>query len=109
MCQDNRMSRMSYQPSHLENKEWGKLPGLCIHSLVHTAESDIFLDISAFYYPERNKTRRTEYDRMIHEELQRVATCRFQSGSRVWPVGRIWYSICDILGYSDAIEIPFGK
>ena len=49
MYQDNRMSRMSYQPSHLEYKEWGKLLSWSIHSLVHTAESDIFLDISAFY------------------------------------------------------------
>jgi hypothetical protein len=46
---------------------------------------------------------------MVLEELQRVATCRFQSGSRVWPEGRIWYSFYDILGYSDAIGIPFGK
>lgn len=70
------MSRMSYQPSHLEYKEWGKLPIWCIYSFVHTAESDICLDISVFYYSERNKTRRTEYDRMILEVLQRVATCR---------------------------------
>jgi len=87
------MSRMSYQPSHLEYKDWGKLLSQCIYLLGHTAESDIFLEISAFYYPERNKTRRTEYDRMILEELQRVATCGFQSGRRVWPVSRIWYSI----------------
>ncbi len=56
------MSRMSYQPSHLEYKDWGKPPSWCIHSVVHTAERDIFLDVSTFYHPERNKMRRTEYD-----------------------------------------------
>ena len=35
---------------------------------------------------------RTEYDRVVLEELYRVAACRFQSGRGVWPVGRIWDS-----------------
>ena len=49
MYQDNRMLRMSYQPSHLEQK--GKPQRECIHSLVPTAESDIFIDISTFILP----------------------------------------------------------
>jgi len=50
----------------------------------------------------------TKYDRVILEVRQRVTTRGFQSGSGVWPVGRIRDSLYDILRYSDAIKVPFG-
>lgn len=85
------MSRRSYQPSHLKYKEWGKFRVRAFIPL-YIPQKVISSSTSALYCPERDKTRRTEYDRMILEELQRVTTYRFQSGSRVWPGGRIWYS-----------------
>jgi hypothetical protein len=64
---------------------------------------------SALYLMVRMETGPTKYDRVILEVRQRVATRGFQSGSGVWPVGRIGDPFYDIPRYGDAIKIPFGK
>jgi hypothetical protein len=51
----------------------------------------------------------TKYDGVILEVRQRVTARGFQSGSGIWPVGRIRDSLYDILRYGDAIKAPFGE
>jgi hypothetical protein len=102
------MSRKSYQPSHLENKDSSE-PLSCAFTRLYTPQNVMSFPTSAFYLTLRMKAGPTKYDSVVREVLQRIATCRFQSGSRAWPVGRIWDPFQDISGYSDAIKIPFGK
>jgi len=89
MFQDNPMSRKSYQPSHLENKDWSEPPSRTPTRL-YTPQNVMSSSTSALYLTVRMETGPTKYDRVIHEVRQRVATRGFQSGSGVWPVGRIW-------------------
>ena len=71
------MSCMSYQPSHLKYKDWGEPPsGVFIMS--YTPQNVISSSMSVRVYRHKgNWTRRTEYDRMVHEELGNVASCGF--------------------------------
>jgi len=83
------MSRKSYQPSHLENKDWCELPSRAPTRL-YTPQNVMSFSTSALYLTARMEKGPTKYDRVILEVCQRVATRGFQSGSGVWPVGRIW-------------------
>jgi hypothetical protein len=71
------MNCMSYQPSHLEYKDWGEPPsGVFIMS--YTPQNVISSSMSVrVYLPKGNRTQRTEYDRMVHEVLRNVASCGF--------------------------------
>ena len=99
---------MSYQPSHLEYADWSEPLGY-LFTRLYTPQNVISFSTLVSYLPARMKIGLTKYDRVILEVRKRVTTRGFQSGSGVWPVGRIRDSIKDILGYSDAIKIPFGE
>jgi hypothetical protein len=83
------MSRKSYQPSHLENNDLSEPPSHAPTRL-YTPQNVMSSSISALYLTVRMEMGPTKYDRVILEVRQRVATRGFQSGSGVWPVGRIW-------------------
>jgi hypothetical protein len=46
------MSRKSYQPSHLENKDSSEPLNSAIHSLVHTTERNVFPNFSILSHGE---------------------------------------------------------
>jgi hypothetical protein len=104
MFPDSLMNCTSYRPSHL-----GQINSKCFGTgyYVRTAERDIFVNVNTSDRVVR-RGELTKYDRVILEVLQRITTCGFQSGSRLWPCRRIGESLLDVIRYGDTIEVPFG-